>query len=68
MRDINRIDDFCEKLKEIWKCNPDLRFYQVVELLARSIRKTGRDPYYVEDNCWEQAIQERFEESTNGKT
>ena len=30
MRDVNRIDPFLEKLGEVWKENPDLRFGQLV--------------------------------------
>ena len=30
MRDINRIDEFLNRLKAIWKANPDLRFTQLI--------------------------------------
>lgn len=30
MRDINRIDDFCDRLKGVWKAVPDWRFGQLV--------------------------------------
>ena len=44
MRDPNRIDSFLEKLKEIWKANPDLRFTQLILNVFDSPAS-----YYIED-------------------
>lgn len=57
MRDPERIDGFCERLKAIWKKYPDLRFNQLIMNVQED-----RD-YYTEDeefftrleatyNCW----------------
>lgn len=45
MRDINRIDEFLERLKKIWKLNPDLRFNQLVLNVFNSPAS-----YYMEDD------------------
>lgn len=48
MRDINRIDEIIDTLRVFWLDNPDLRFFQVVEILKS---KTGMDDaFYVEDD------------------
>lgn len=47
MRDINRIDPFCEELKEIWKKVPDWRFFQLINNFQRYI---GSDGFYLEED------------------
>lgn len=47
MRDISRIDVFCDRLKEAWKCQPDLRFGQIV---CNAQRAKGNDLFYLEDD------------------
>ena len=44
MRDPNRIENFLETLKMIWKVNPDLRFSQFV------LNAIDEDDYYLEDD------------------
>lgn len=44
MRDPNRIDNFLETFKKIWKSNPDLRFNQLV------LNAIDEDDYYLEDD------------------
>ena len=48
MRDINRIDKFCQRLAEAWKNVPDWRFGQIIENLKRAMGK--EDIFYIEDN------------------
>ena len=48
MRDINRIDAFCDRLKEVWKANPDLRFFQLINNIMSYY--DDLDMYYVEDD------------------
>lgn len=48
MRDINRINPFLEKISELWKLYPDLRFAQVVNMITRS--GGWSDMFYVEDD------------------
>lgn len=47
MRDPNRIDEFCDKLKAHWHMVPDWRFMQLVCNLQESI---GSDGFYLEDD------------------
>lgn len=56
MRDPNRIDPLLAKLGEAWKKNPDLRFGQFMSIFF--IRcGCERDPFYLEDDAWEAAIE-----------
>lgn len=47
MRDINRIDAFCDRLKKVWKENPDLRFFQLINNI---MSRYSSDMYYIEDD------------------
>lgn len=47
MRDINRIDVFCDRLKKVWKENPDQRFFQLINNI---MSRYGSDMYYIEDD------------------
>lgn len=46
MRDINRIDDYLNVIKKIWKKNPDLRFSQLV----LNVFTDSSLDYYIEDD------------------
>ena len=48
MRDPNRIDEFCDKLRAVWKDNPDLRFGQMVMNIYQLVGNTSF--YYLEDD------------------
>ena len=52
MRDINRIDIFLSKLKEVWVQYPDLRFWQVINLLSLPDEYKNRDPFFFEEEDW----------------
>lgn len=63
MRDINRIDIFCDELKRIWKKCPDLRFSQIINLVF--IISNKQDLFYVDDAemlFYIQDIEKRLEE------
>lgn len=45
MRDPNRIDGFLNRIKKIWKENPDLRFGQLINNVI-----TDPAAYYIEDD------------------
>ena len=47
MRDINRIDVFYDRLKKVWKENPDQRFFQLINNI---MSRYGSDMYYIEDD------------------
>ncbi len=55
MRDINRIDPFLQKLGEVWKESPDLRFGQLIMNIKQA------DPsviWNMEEEQWLEAIEE----------
>lgn len=47
MRDINRIEQFMDCLKECWKKVPDWRFMQLIINVQRAM---GQDGFYIEDD------------------
>lgn len=60
MRDVNRIDKFCNELAEIWKekC-PDWRFGQFMMNVLNSFYK---DPWFMEEDEMIERIRNFFEE------
>ena len=51
MRDINRIDTFCDELKEVWKKVPDWRFMQLMSnFFGYSFSEKGKDPFFMEED------------------
>lgn len=51
MRDPDRIDQFCNRLKSIWRCVPDWRFGQLMSnMLGAFVDETGRDIFFPEDD------------------
>ena len=54
MRDEERINRIVEKLKKVWKANPDWRLCQLVFNVALNTETMkGRDVFYVEDGILE---------------
>lgn len=50
MRDVNRIDSFCDELKECWKKYPDQRFGQFMcNVLKFVASEKKRDPFFPEE-------------------
>lgn len=62
MRDPNRIDDFCDQLKEYWSLVPDWRFMQLICNLQRSV---GSDGFYIEDDQMLNVFELYFNKSNN---
>lgn len=59
MRDINRIDKFCNELAEIWKTNlPDFRFFQFIEYVWTVLG----DTFYMEEDEAIEKIKKIFED------
>ena len=60
MRDINRIYEICDELKEIWSHYPDLR-------LGQLLLNVVRDPalYYIEDHELMQKLYQFYEYQEN---
>lgn len=52
MRDINRIDIITKELNDLWKNYPDLRFFQLINMLEHKIKTKLdiNDLFYIEDN------------------
>ena len=59
MRDPDRIPRILEKLRAYWEANPDLRLCQIVSNLNPS---GTPDPFYVEDDVIEKALDKESEE------
>lgn len=59
MRNANRIDSFCDELKEIWKKVPDWRFFQLMNNFQRYI---GSDGFYLEEDKALQYLKEFISE------
>ena len=57
MRDINRIEPFCQELLKVWKNNPDMRFSQLIVNLMGGY---GSDMYYVEDEDFINILKEFY--------
>lgn len=64
-RDPKRIHSLLVKLEEAWKAYPDLRFGQ---FMTNFFYKCGRDPFYIEDDIWMEAIQAYIDGKDPGKT
>lgn len=55
MRNINRIKPFLNELEKLWEAYPDLRFGQLVYLLAE---KLDCDIFFPEEERWLEVIRE----------
>ena len=51
MRDVNRIEPFCNEFAELWKNYPYLRFGQIMCNIEKYCQITlGKDMFYMEDD------------------
>ncbi len=63
MRDPNRIYKFQNLITALWASKPDLRYFQIVDMVMRRIAQMDKhshvidDPFYVEDDKVEAAVQ-----------
>lgn len=58
MRDIKRISPFMDKIKGLWQQHQDLRFHQFLTwLLLKASEIDKSDPFYWEEDKWEQIIE-----------
>lgn len=65
MRDIRRIDKFCDALKEVWKKYPDLRFGQMMSNIFRQMTAENIDPFFPEDTDMLKYIQTYMDNLTS---
>lgn len=47
MRDVGRIEPFCQRLQKVWEMVPDWRFFQ---LISNFMSYVGSDCFYTEDD------------------
>ena len=59
MRDIKRIEPFLKKFRELWKLYPDMRFSQMIYLIAEEMKVN--DIFYSEEDKWIKAIDNLIE-------
>lgn len=64
MRNPDRINEFMQRLTEVWERVPDWRFGQ---LMCNTLGATGRDPFFVEDEDMIDAIEKAMSELIPGK-
>lgn len=57
MRDPKRIKKVVGKLEELWMIFPDMRFWQMIQILEIPERLSGTDPFFWEDDVWMEIIQ-----------
>lgn len=57
MRDPKRIHLFIEKFEACWKMYPDLRFWQIIGMIAESNTEQRMiDPFFWEETDWLQGM------------
>lgn len=62
MRNIERIEPFMDKIKEIWEKNQDLRFWQLINVIAgRCYELDNSDPFFWEEDKWLDLINKAFD-------
>lgn len=50
MRDVNRIQPFCDEFAKLWEKYPDLRFGQIMCNAGNILFNFGKDIFYMEDD------------------
>ena len=60
MRDVNRIEPFLNKIKEMWYIHPDYRFGQLVSVLEITL---DRDIFYAEEKDLLKFIQKEIDKN-----
>lgn len=56
MRDKNRIEPFLKSIQTLWEKQPDLRFGQLIYMLAENLDSPNRDVFFPEEDEWLRAI------------
>ena len=64
MRDINRIDKFCQRLAKVWKKVPDWRFGQLITNVFGTLEN---DPFFLEDDEVIETFEKFFTNNTKEK-
>lgn len=61
MRDPKRIATMIAKLAHLWYMFPDMRFWQLIQMLDIPKEKEGTDPFYWEDDVWDSIFQKTID-------
>lgn len=56
MRNKNRIEPFLKSVQKLWEKQPDLRFGQLIYMLAENLDSSPRDIFFPEEEEWLRAI------------
>lgn len=60
MRDPNRIEPICDRLKKAWSTVPDWRLGQLFENMRRILAHNGQDIFFMEDEALMQYMEDLF--------
>lgn len=66
MRDPKRIDKMTELINKIWHLYPDMRFWQIINILEFPEELRGKDLFYVEDDVWEEIFKNTLKKIEEG--
>jgi len=69
MRDTNRIDKVTNMIKLLWLSYPDLRFFQLIEMIVEksvTFHKQFEDLFYLEDDKLIEVMGKMFESERLG--
>lgn len=55
MREVGRIDRICDLFNKVWKLNPDLRFFQLINIIQSEAKN---DLFYLEDTEFERQLKD----------
>lgn len=68
MRDIKRIGNLLTAFQKLWNIFPDMRFWQIINLLAEDkVFQKIRDPFFLEDDAWLLAIENTIKKFTENQ-
>ena len=66
MRDIDRIDNLLDNIRELWWRSPDLRLCQLLSSIADKADWNSVDLFYLEDDVLNKQIIKELEEIRRG--
>lgn len=66
MRNPERINRMTELINKIWHKYPDMRFWQIINILEFPEELRGKDLFYVEDDVWEEIFKNTLKKIEEG--
>lgn len=67
MRNPERINRMTELINKIWHKYPDMRFWQIINILEFPEELRGKDLFYVEDDVWEEIFKNTLKKIEEGE-